>query len=44
MRKSDGTLVFYDPETVLAGNDAITLDIIFPTGQSSRQRYAIDVR
>ena len=44
MRKSGGTLVFYDPEPGFAGNDTITLDIIFPTGQSSRQRYAIDVK
>lgn len=44
MRKSDGTLVFYEPELGFTGNDAITLDIIFPTGQSARQRYAIDVR
>jgi hypothetical protein len=44
MRKSDGTLVFYDPEPGFAGNDTITLDIIFPTGQSSRQHYAIDVK
>jgi transglutaminase-like putative cysteine protease len=44
MRKSDGTLVFYAPEPGFAGHDSITLDIIFPTGQSSRQHYAIDVR
>jgi transglutaminase-like putative cysteine protease len=44
MRKSDGTFVFYEPEAGFAGKDSMTLDIIFPTGHSSRQRYAIDVR
>jgi hypothetical protein len=44
MRKSDGTFVFYDPEPGFAGRDAMMLDIIFPTGQASRQRYAIEVR
>ena len=44
LRKSDGTLVFYEPESGFAGEDSVTLDIIYPTGQSSRQRYAIDVR
>jgi hypothetical protein len=43
-RKSDGTFVFYQPERGYAGKDLITLDIIFPTGQASQRRYAIDVR
>jgi hypothetical protein len=44
MRRSDGTFVFYDPEAGFAGRDSMTLDVIFPTGQASRQRYAIEVR
>jgi hypothetical protein len=43
-RKSDGTLVFYEPESGFAGGDSMTLEVIFPTGQSSRRRYAITVR
>jgi hypothetical protein len=43
-RRSDGTFVFYQPEAGYAGADAVTLDIIFPTGQASKRRYAIDVR
>jgi hypothetical protein len=44
MRKSDGTFVYYEPQPGFAGQDSVTLDIIFPTGQASRQRYAIEVR
>jgi hypothetical protein len=44
MRKSDGTFVFYDPEPGFTGRDQVTLDVIFPTGQASDQRYAIEVR
>jgi hypothetical protein len=44
MRKSEGTFVFYRPAPGFAGRDSITLDIIFPTGQAFRQRYAFDVR
>jgi hypothetical protein len=43
-RKAEGTLVFYRPASGYEGTDSITLDIIFPTGQSSRRHYAIDVR
>jgi Domain of Unknown Function with PDB structure (DUF3857)/Transglutaminase-like superfamily len=44
MQKSPGTFVYYEPAPGFAGKDSMTLDIIFPTGQSSKQRYAIDVR
>jgi hypothetical protein len=43
-RKSDGTLVFYEPESEFTGKDSITLDIIFPMGQSSKRHYAIEVK
>jgi hypothetical protein len=36
--------VFYRPASGYEGTDSITLDIIFPTGQSFRRHYAIDVR
>lgn len=44
VQKSPGTFVFYEPTPGFAGKDSMTLDIVFPTGQSSTQRYAIDVR
>jgi hypothetical protein len=44
MRKSDGTRVFYQPEEEYEGKDFITLDIIFPTGTSSKRHYTMDVR
>jgi hypothetical protein len=44
MRKSDGILVFYDPEPEFSGKDSVTLDVIFPLGQSSTRHYSIDVR
>jgi hypothetical protein len=43
-RKSDGTLVFYDPESGFSGKDSITLDVIFPLGQSSKRHYSIEVK
>lgn len=44
MRKSEGTLVFYEPESEFAGKDSILLDVIFPAGQSSKRHYSIEVR
>lgn len=44
IRKSDGTLVFYEPKSGYTGTDSVTLDIIFPLGQSSKRHYAIEVR
>ena len=43
-RRSDGTLVFYDPESGFSGKDSITLDVIFPLGQSSKRHYSIEVK
>jgi hypothetical protein len=43
-RRSDGTLVFYEPEAGFSGKDSVTLDVIFPMGQSSKRHYAIEVR
>ena len=43
-RKSDGTLVFYEPESEFTGKDSITLDIIFPLGQSSKRHYSIEIK
>jgi Domain of Unknown Function with PDB structure (DUF3857)/Transglutaminase-like superfamily len=42
--KADGTLVFYRPEPEFIGKDSITLDIIYPLGQSTKRHYSIDVR
>jgi hypothetical protein len=44
LHKSDGTLVFYSPAPEFTGKDSITLDIIFPLGQTSKRHYSIDVR
>ena len=44
MRKSDGTLVFYEPEAEFTGKDSITLDVIFPLGQSSKRHYSVEVK
>ena len=44
MRKSDGTLIFYEPQSDYTGKDSITLDIIFPLGQSSKRHYSIEVK
>jgi len=43
-RRSEGTLVFYEPEPEFTGKDSITLDIIFPLGQASMRHYSIEVR
>jgi hypothetical protein len=43
-RKSDGTLVFYEPESGFSGKDSITVDVIFPFGQSSKRHYSIEVK
>jgi hypothetical protein len=43
-RKSDGTLVFYEPESGFSGKDSITLDIIWPLGQSAKWHYSVEVK
>jgi hypothetical protein len=43
-RKSDGTLVFYQPNGDYSGADSITLYAIFPFGAAQTRHYAIDVK
>jgi len=43
-RRSDGVNLSYDPEPGFTGDDAIVVDVIYPDGNFSKRRYAIDVR
>jgi hypothetical protein len=43
-RKSDGVSVIYQPNAQFTGKDSITVEIIWPSGQSFKRRYAIDVK
>jgi hypothetical protein len=42
-RRSDGTLVFYQPNSDYSGADSITLYVIFPSGNAQTRHYSIDV-
>jgi transglutaminase-like putative cysteine protease len=43
-RRSDGTLVFYQPGPGYTGADSLTLDIIFPSGSTAKWHYSIEVK
>jgi hypothetical protein len=43
-RRSDGTLVFYEPKPDYAGADSISLYVIFPGGLAQTRHYSIDVK
>jgi transglutaminase-like putative cysteine protease len=43
-RKSDGTLIFYEPNSDYTGADSATLYIIYPSGSARTVRYSIEVK
>ncbi len=43
-RKSDGVVVFYEPEPGYTGADSVSIDVIYASGNSAKRRYAIDVK
>jgi hypothetical protein len=44
VRRSDGTVVFFDPEPEFFGKDSVALDVIYPLGQLSKRHYSIEVK
>jgi hypothetical protein len=42
-RQSEGVQVAYDPDPQFTGKDAVTIEITYPNGAKTRQRYAITV-
>ena len=43
-RQADGVAVFYEPNPEFIGADSATIDVIFPSGLSRKQHYAIEVK
>jgi hypothetical protein len=43
-RRSDGTLVFYEPQSDYTGSDSITLYVIYPLGTAQTRHYSIEVK
>jgi hypothetical protein len=43
-RRSDGTLVFYEPNSGYTGADSITLFVIYPSGSAQTRHYSIEVK
>ena len=43
-RQADGVAVFYEPQSEFVGTDSVTIDIVFASGSSRRQHYAIEVK
>jgi hypothetical protein len=43
-RRSDGTLVFYEPKPDYAGADSISLYVIYPGGLAQTRHYSIEVK
>ena len=43
-RRSDGTLVFYEPKPDYNGADSITLNVIYPGGFAQTRHYSIEVK
>jgi transglutaminase-like putative cysteine protease len=43
-RKSDGTLVFYEPNSDYTGGDSASLYIIYPNGTAQTRHYSIAVK
>ena len=43
-RRSDGTLVFYEPKSDYAGADSISLYVIYPGGLAQTRHYSIEVK
>jgi dienelactone hydrolase len=43
-RQADGVAVFYEPNPEFIGSDSATIDVIFPSGLSRKQHYAIEVK
>jgi hypothetical protein len=41
--RSDGAVVFYDPEPGFVGTDSVEIDVTFPSGSSQRRHYTIAV-
>jgi hypothetical protein len=42
--RSDGVLLFYDPEPGFVGDDAVEINVIYASGTARRMRYAISVQ
>jgi hypothetical protein len=42
--RSDGATISYVPDPGYTGADSITVDIIYPDGNSAKRRYAIEVK
>jgi hypothetical protein len=40
----DGVVVSYEPHSEFVGTDSVTIDIVFASGSSRRQHYAIEVK
>jgi transglutaminase-like putative cysteine protease len=43
-RKSDGVIVYYEPDAGFTGRDSVTVDVIFASGTSSKRHYSIEVK
>jgi hypothetical protein len=43
-RRSDGVLLQYEPNAGYTGTDSLTVDVVFPSGNSSRRHYSIAVK
>ena len=43
-RRSDGTLVFYEPGSGYTGADSISLYVIYPVGTAQTRHYAVEVK
>lgn len=42
--RSDGAVVSYTPNPGFKGEDSITLEVIYPSGNETTRRYAIAVK
>jgi hypothetical protein len=43
-RRSDGTLVFYEPGSGYTGADSVILYVLYPLGAAQTRHYAVEVR
>jgi hypothetical protein len=43
-RRSDGTLVFYEPSSDYTGGDSATIYIIYPSGAAQTRHYSLEVK
>lgn len=43
-RRLDGVVLHYEPNPGFTGTDSLTVDVVFPSGSSSKRHYAIAVK